>query len=63
MECCPAPSLEYIANELRTAESDQYGIMPYYNIMEGLVQETLDTNAAPVTREEATALWEEIFKD
>jgi alcohol dehydrogenase class IV len=28
-----------------------------------LVQETLDTNAAPVTREEATGLWEEIFKD
>ena len=28
-----------------------------------LVQETIDTNAAPVSREDATALWEEIFRD
>jgi alcohol dehydrogenase len=28
-----------------------------------LVQETIETNAAPVSREDATALWEEIFRD
>ena len=27
-----------------------------------LVQETMDTSAAPVSREEATAMWEEIFR-
>ena len=29
----------------------------------GLAQETVDTSSVPVTLEEATALWEEIFRD
>jgi len=42
LELTATPSLEKLAKDLNGSKKEHFGIMAYYNILEGLVQETLD---------------------